>query len=195
MCIRDSIRSALQHYPVEPFITNKIQSAMMKLQLSCRPVTIAAVYSPPHLNIVSDDYEELLTSLEQQFLIAGDWNAKNTVWRSRLTTPKGRHLLKVIQHHNMNYIATGEPTYWPSDLNKIPDLLDFAITKGISDIYSEIKSNFDLSSDRSPVLITLSTNPILKAPLPKLCTKNRDWDKFQTIINSTICLLYTSRCV
>jgi hypothetical protein len=32
-------------------------------------------------------------------------------------------------------------TYWPTDLNKIPDLLDFAITKDIPDIYSSIETN------------------------------------------------------
>jgi hypothetical protein len=42
-------------------------------------------------------------------------------------------------------MSTGEPTYWPSDRNKIPDLLDFAITKGISEVLSHVESNFDLS--------------------------------------------------
>jgi hypothetical protein len=45
--------------------------------------------------------------------------------------------------------STGEPTYRPSDRNKIPNLLDYAITKGISEAHSHIESNFDLSSDHS----------------------------------------------
>jgi hypothetical protein len=55
-------------------------------------------------------------------------------------------------------MSTGESTYWLTDLNKIPDLLDFAITKGISDIYSSIKSNLDMSSDHSPIVIKLSNH-------------------------------------
>jgi hypothetical protein len=80
--------------------------------------------------------------------VAGDWNAKHTAWGSRLTTTKGRNLLNVMQQYNLDYMSTGEPKYWPTDLKKIPDLLDFAITKGISDIYSSIKSNLDTSSDQ-----------------------------------------------
>lgn len=31
----------------------------------------------------------------------------------------------------LDYISIGELTYWPSDPAKIPDLIDFGITKGI----------------------------------------------------------------
>jgi hypothetical protein len=92
--------------------------------------------------------------------VAGDWNAKHTAWGSRLTTSKSRNLLNVIQQNNLNYMSAGGPTYWPTDLKEIPDLLDFAITEGISDIYSSIKSNLDMSSDHSPIVITLSNHAI-----------------------------------
>jgi hypothetical protein len=32
----------------------------------------------------------------------------------------------------------------------------------------------------------LSTNVILKEPIPNLCTKNTDWSKFGNILNSNI---------
>jgi hypothetical protein len=48
----------------------------------------------------------------------------------------------------------GEPTYWTSDTNKLPDLVDFCVTKGIPQDFAVARSCFDLSSDHSPVLIT-----------------------------------------
>ena len=138
-------------------------------------ITIAATYSPPRHVISSEEYEDFLLHLGPHFLVAGDWNAKHTAWGSRLVTRKGMNLLHVIQHHNLNYLSTGEPTYWPADLNKIPELLDFAITNGISGIYSTIESSLDLESrpqsnhhhfkhqtwspDHSPIIITLSSRP------------------------------------
>jgi exonuclease III len=80
------IRTALKHYELQPYITNKIQSAIVKIQLSQRPVPIAAIYSPPRHCISSEDYEEYLSSLGPQFIAAGEWNAKHTTWGSRLTT-------------------------------------------------------------------------------------------------------------
>jgi hypothetical protein len=86
----------------------------------------------------------------------------------------------------LKFLSTGEPTYWPSDRNKIPDLLDFAITKGVSEVHSHVESNFDLSSDHSPIIITLSMNVIWKEPIPKLCTCSTNWELFQEIINTNI---------
>jgi hypothetical protein len=114
-----------------------------------RPIIIAAIYSPPRHTISCQEYEDFLLQLGPHFLVTGDWNAKYTTWGSRLTRPKGRKLLNVIQQNNLNCMSTGEPTYWPNDLNKISDLLHFAIIKGISNIYSSIKSNLDMSSDHT----------------------------------------------
>jgi hypothetical protein len=94
-----------------------------------QPITIAAIYSPPKYTTSCQEYENFLLQLGPRFLEAGDWNAKHTAWGSRIITPKGRNLLNAIQHNKLNYMSTGEPTYWPTDLNKTPDLLDFAITK------------------------------------------------------------------
>jgi endonuclease/exonuclease/phosphatase (EEP) superfamily protein YafD len=119
-----------------------------------RPITIAAVYSRPRHKIYFQEYEDFLLQLVPHCLVAGDWNAKHTAWGSRLTTPKGTNLLNVIQQSNLNYMSTGEPTYWPTNLKKMRDLLEFAITKGISDIYSSIKFNLDMYSDHRPIVVT-----------------------------------------
>jgi exonuclease III len=126
------IRTALQHYILQPY--TKTQSAIVKIQLSHRPVMIAAIYSPPRHSISSKDYEEYLSSLGPQFTVAGDWNAKHTTWGSRLTATKGTNLLCTMTQLNINFLSTGEPTYWPTDRNRTPDLLDFALMKGIPDI-------------------------------------------------------------
>ncbi|EFN70473.1 hypothetical protein EAG_13050, partial [Camponotus floridanus] len=48
-------------------------------------------------------------------------------------------------------ISTGESTYWPTDRRKIPDIIDFCVTRGISSLYFKAESCFDLSSDHSPI--------------------------------------------
>ena len=128
------IKTTLKHFILEPYITNKIQSTIIKITTMPRIIIIAAIYSSPCHVISSEEYKDFLLHLGPNFLVAGDGNAKHTAWGSRLITPKGRNLLYVIQHNNLNYLSTGEPTYWPADLNKNPELLDFAITNGISSI-------------------------------------------------------------
>jgi hypothetical protein len=51
------------------------------------------------------------------------------------------------------------PTYCPTDPAKIPDLLDFFVTKGISPVYTNIVPGFDLSSDHTPIIATINSSP------------------------------------
>jgi len=81
---------------------------------------------------------------------------------------------------NYDYISNGAPTYWPTDPRKLPDLLDFFVSHGLPRDNYLIHSNFDLSSDHTLVIISLSTAAINKPPpSPKLTTRNTDWNTFQ----------------
>jgi hypothetical protein len=180
------IRSALKHHDLQPYTTEKIQSACVSVSLSSRPITIAAIYSPPKHTITPEEYMDYLTQLGPYFIVAGDWNAKHTNWGSRLTSRKGRNLLQAMSQLHINYLSTGEPTYWPTDPDKLPDVLDFALLKGVSPTYVQITSTLDLTSDHTALLITLNESPILQESPPRLCTKTTDWQLFREVINNTI---------
>jgi hypothetical protein len=122
------------------------------------------------------------------YLVAGDWNTQNTAWGFRLTTVKGRNLLQNIQQNDLNYLSTGEPTYWPNDVNKIPASLDSATTNGIPDLHTTMESNVGLESNHNAVTITISVNIIRKETPPRLCNRPTNWVQFQTYINEKICL-------
>ena len=59
-------------------------------------------------------------------------------------------------------MSTGKPTYWPTDLNKTPDLIDFFVIKNVSINYIEIDEVYDLSSDHSPILLIISEHIMKK---------------------------------
>jgi hypothetical protein len=66
------------------------------------------------------------------------------------------------------YHSTSKPTYWPTDEKKIPDLLDFFITKKISANYIAIEEEYGLSSDHSGIILTLSETIMRKEANPTL---------------------------
>jgi hypothetical protein len=80
----------------------------------------------------------------------------------------------------------GEPTYWPSDRNKLPDLVYFCVTKGIPQDFAVAKSCFDLSSDHSPVLITLNAHEQNQEKQPSLGNKHRNVNDFRHPINERL---------
>jgi len=114
--------------------------------------------------------------LGKTFTAGGDLNSKSTLWGSRLKTTKGRELEKVLQANNYTPLSAGTPTYWPTDSNKIPDLLDFFVTSGISPSYMDIKPSYDLSSDHNPTILTISTTIATHVPTTKLHTTLTDWN-------------------
>jgi len=80
---------------------------------------------------------------------------KNTFWGSRLTTTKERELHKVMQNNHLRHLSTRQPTYWPSDPNKIRDLVDFCVTKGNDTKKFTVESCLDLTPDHTPILINI----------------------------------------
>lgn len=121
-----------------------------------------------------------------RFIAAGDYNAKHMLWGSRITLTKGRELLKSIKLLKLSTVSPGAPTYWPSDRDKIPDLIDFGVTKGISNKYIHSESCLELSSDHTPVIVTLQKEIIITPRKCVLCTKKTNWELFRNIINNTL---------
>jgi len=76
-----------------------------------------------------------------------------------------------MQVENLSHISTGETTYWPSDERKVPDLIYFGIVKRLPVYSLRAESSFDLSSDHSPVIITIHSKIIIQTNPPTLSTK------------------------
>lgn len=122
----------------------------------------------------------------ERFLIGGDFNAKHNSWGSRLDNTKGRELQAAIQDLGCNVHSTGKPTYWPTDRKKIPDLLDFFISRKIATNFINVEDNYDLDSDHSAQILTLSEKIIRKQRNPSLHNKTTNWDGFKCQLTETI---------
>ena len=99
---------------------------------------------------------------------------------------RGKNLLSSIIINNLNYLTTYEPIYWPTDTNKIPDLLDFFITKNISPRYVQINSSAELCSDHSPVIATVSSAIIENTPNGLIHNQLTNWQLFREVFNHSI---------
>jgi hypothetical protein len=93
-----------------------------------------------------------------------------------------------MERYNLKHLSMGEPTYWPSERNKLPDLVDFCVTKGIPQDFAAAKSCFNLSSNHSPVLITLTSHALNQEKQPCLSNRHRNWDDFRHLISQRLTL-------
>lgn len=163
-----------------------IQLTVLNISSTKQNFKVGAIYIPPKHNLKKADYHNILTHMGERFLIGGDFNAKHTSWGSRLDNTKGRELHAAIQDLGCNVHSTGKPTYWPTDRNKTPDLLDFFISRKIATNFISVEDNDDLDSDHSAIILTLSEKVIKKQRNPTLHNKTTNWEGFKCQLTDTI---------
>jgi hypothetical protein len=105
------MKSTIQYFELLPYDEAEIQATSIKVRSPFNDIATAAVYCPPKHNLKAKQYEKCFRTLGKTFIAGGDYNTKNTLWGSRLTTTKGRELENVLQANNYTSLSVGSPTY------------------------------------------------------------------------------------
>lgn len=176
------IRNRIKHYELQKYNEEHIQATSICLEEWAGQCVISAVYCPPKHSIKRHQFANYFKTLGDKFLAGGDYNAKHIQWGSRITSSKGKQLWECMQDEKLDHISTGHPTYWPTERRKIPDLLDFCVTKGIARPLVMAETCYDLSSDHSPVLITLNMQVLKLSPPRFLTNQHTNWTQFKSTL-------------
>lgn len=180
------IRRGIKHYLHSTISKSNIQATNVTVCEWNSNCVFSAVYCPPNnAKIDKEQFAEFFSSLGPKFLAGGDYNAKHVRWGSRLITNRGRDLWNAMSDNNLDHISTGRPTYWPTDRKKIPDLLDFGVTKNIKQNCISAEDCYDLSSDHSPIIITISTQAMKNTKTLHLTNNHTNWSQFRSLISDT----------
>lgn len=185
------IKNNIKHYPLEPYSTEKIQGTSVKIFDNNSEIALSAIYCPPRHSITAAEFATYFSNLGNKFISGGDWNAKHTFWGSRLISPRGRQLLGACNTLGLDTFSDGKPTHWPTDLSKTPDLLDFYVTKNLAPVRIMVSTLADLSSDHSPVELTLNTKIDFVDSLTRCYNKNTNWNNFRRAFKSKIAVTRT----
>jgi hypothetical protein len=180
------IKDSIKHHLMPEYKTDHIQATTVAVEDACGIINFTSVYCPPKHKITEPLFTNFFQSLGNRFVAGGDWNSKHLYWGSRLTTTRGRQLKLSIDTNHLQSISSLEPTHWPTDSNKIPDLLDFFIVKGLPREFFKAESCCDGSSDHNPVLLTVSNLHINGDCEPRLYNRHTDWECFRSHIDSEI---------
>ena len=180
------IRNTVSHYHIPSDPTDFIQATTISISTLSSRFTVAAVYCPPNKPISQQQFLSFFNSLGTKFICGGDFNSKHPQWGCRVSNPRGSTLLHSLSTTNYQVLSPPEPTYWPTSLSKLPDILDFFITSPLSSVHNQILNLYDLSSDHSPVLLILDTKPITSPPKPRLINGRVDWESFRQGLESRL---------
>ena len=177
------IRNDIKHHLHSQISQEHVQATTITIQTNSNYFQMSAVYVPPRHKITLQNWEQYFQSLGEKYIAATDFNAKHMLWAQKLTHLKVEHKSRTS---NFNIFSTGRPTYWPIDLNKSPNLIDFAIIKGLNAKKLKITPRLELSSDHTPTIIEYTSIPILYTKSESLCNKSIKWQTFKELIGSKI---------
>lgn len=178
------VKSTLKHYPLHNYSTDYLQATTICYDNPTNKLIVSSIYCRPGFTVSEQQFINFFSTLGTKFIVAGDFNAKHPYWGSRLTSPRGRQLLNAVSTSKLDVISSGHPTYWPTDRKKIPDLIDFGITRGIKREQISATPIYDLSSDHSPVIINIHLINNLPPVKPIFPNKNTNWLKYKKYISS-----------
>ncbi|CAH2106651.1 unnamed protein product [Euphydryas editha] len=179
------IRSSIEHYELPQLKTEHIQATSVSVQDKNGNFNVSSVYCPPKHKITEYQFTGYIDTLGPRFIAGGDWNAKHVHWGSRLITSRGRELKKTVDKNYLTTISTSEPTHWPTDPNKLPDVLDFFIMKGLPRLFYEIGSCLDGSSNHIPVILCKSAN-VLTQKNPRMYNRQTNWENFRSLLTDSL---------
>jgi hypothetical protein len=138
------MKNTIQHHQLCNYEQDFLQASSVTTEDTAGLLTISAVYLPSKHTVKQEQLEDYYNTLGHRFIAGGDYNAKHINWGSCLTSPRGREINKTITSNKYKQLSTGEPTYWPTDMNKLHDLVDFCVTKGIFQDFADVQPCFDL---------------------------------------------------
>lgn len=175
-------KKALHCTPIPTPALTSMEATVIRLGMTGHPSLIIASIYITGTHPLQSDFEALL-SLGNSVIMFGDFNSKHTDWTCAATNTNGIRLMGITRSLDIEVLAPLLPTHYPDTATSRPDVLDFALVKGVSLNLRSIEALDDLGSDHRPVSLVLGTTDPLSPPLPKTFTK---WEGFKESMAATM---------
>lgn len=100
------ITSSLTYTPLPNYIiSDEIQSCAISLVLNNIPIKFAAICCPPKHSISLTKFTDFFSTLNNNYIVGDDLNAKHIHWGCRTTNPKGNSFLQSLYPTHSTIIA------------------------------------------------------------------------------------------
>nr|CAD7402805.1 unnamed protein product [Timema cristinae] len=124
------IKSYLPHYRNNVEDSENLEATSVTVNTKNGHINFVATYNPPTKMLLKTDLD--IITADNNFLIGGDLNSKNTLWNSRLTNRNGRILEEHATEADYNIIAPESPTFYPANHLHRPDETEVGLVRRAS---------------------------------------------------------------
>ena len=148
-------------------------------------ITLCSVYLPPSERVEKAQLQDIFNHLPSPCLLLGDFNAHNTMWRSRSTNNKGKIMEDFIVGNGLTILNDHSQTY-VSPATGTTSILDLAICHPSLYLDYDFKVAQDLhGSDHYPIFLQPVSAPAADNPARWKLHK-ADWTRFETLCSQNL---------
>lgn len=165
-------------YYEEIDLNSNLEAVCIKLKLK-KLISLISIYLPPTERIVRADLNNLLSNLNGNFIITGDFNAKNYLWGAETTNSRGRVIEQFCTENNLFIANNGQHTHVPDILGHHFSAIDLTITNPA--LYVDIDWSVNdqpLGSDHLPIFISCKLKCEKPVKRERYIFEKADWTKF-----------------
>lgn len=168
-----AVRRNIRHRIEEDFLS---ETLAINTDTADGPLIIATSYLPPRRPFVPHpDFLRLLRRQSPVF-IAGDLNARHPTLGYTTTNQVGRDLITYLRHQTARHIGPFFPTYYGPQSSTSPDIV---LTNPNNHFHYSITPGPLTTSDHIPIILDISSSPILIPSSTTLAYHRTNWDAFQ----------------
>ena len=171
------IKSSFNHSFYTNFF-NHPDFLAVKVMTLTGPLVISTAYIRPSTNLPLLDFHRLFNINNIPVIFAGDLNACHLAYHHTTNNNHGHQLLAIAQQKNLHYIGPDFYTYNSGGNRGRPDLV-FANRAALV-YHTHCTPGPNIGSDHIPLILKISTTPILNKEKPVFSFKKADWNVFKT---------------
>ena len=171
------IKSSFKHHFLTEFF-NHPDFLAVKIFTSTGPLIVSTAYIRPSSNLPLFDFNKLFNINNIPVIFAGDINACHRAYHHTTNNNHGHQLFAICQQKNLHYIGPDFFTFYNAGNKGRPDLV-FGNRAALV-YHTHCTPGPNIGSDHIPIILKISTTPILNTENPAFVYKQADWDAFKT---------------
>lgn len=156
--------------------------AAIKFQTASGSIIVATTYCRPNTNIPYTDLNNLFNNRTPTLILA-DFNAKHHTFQHHTSNQHGSLLFNLYRHKKLSFLGPDFPTVYTENGSGRPDLV-FA-NQQFNQFHYHIQPGPLSGSDHIPVLMSISTNPIIIPSTPRFNYNRANWEGFTNTLSNT----------
>lgn len=175
-----AVKRNIKYKILDDFISDLIA---IEIETTTGKIILATLYQPPARNFIPiPDIIRLFRRQTPVYMIA-DLNANHPCLGYNYTNTKGRQIHTLIHNRTLQHRGPYFPTFYTQGRGTTPDII---LTNYRTHHNIHITPGPLTSSDHIPILLTISSSPILIPAPKKPNLKQADWENFKKHINDNI---------